>query len=61
MNLLNYKCFIIAVCMVLCGNICFSGFYSNDLHVQGVESGKSLSNVLTELHILTTLECLLYS
>lgn len=35
--LLNYKCFIIAVCMVLCGNICFSGFYSDDLYVQGAE------------------------
>lgn len=32
--LLKYKCFIIAVCMVQCGNICFSGFYSDDLHVQ---------------------------
>lgn len=38
--LLNYKCFIIAVCMVLCGNICFSGFCSNDLHIQGVEREK---------------------
>lgn len=37
--LLNYKCFIIAVCMVLCGNICFSGFYSDDLQVQGAELG----------------------
>lgn len=25
--------------MVLCGNICFSGFYSDDLHVQGAERG----------------------
>lgn len=35
--LLTYKCFIYAVCMVLRGNICFSGFYSDDFHVQGAE------------------------
>lgn len=34
---LAYKCFIYAVCMVLRGNICFSGFYSDDFHVQGAE------------------------
>lgn len=35
--LLNSKCFIIAVCMVLRGNICSSGFYSEDFHVRGCE------------------------
>lgn len=29
--------------MVLCGNICFSGFYSDDFHVQGAEWGERLS------------------
>lgn len=37
--LLNSKCFIIAVCMVLRGNICSSGFYSDDFHVRGLRSG----------------------
>lgn len=41
----------------MCGNICFSGFYSDDLHVQGAEQGQRLSNVLIELQILRTLEC----
>lgn len=42
--------------MVLCGNICFSGFYSDDLHVQGAERGlkKRLSNVLAGLQVLRT-------
>lgn len=35
--LLDSKCFIIAVCMVLCGNICSSGFYSDGFHVRGAE------------------------
>lgn len=42
--------------MVLCGNICFSGFYSDDLRVQGAERGGRMSNVLTELRILRTRE-----
>lgn len=37
--LLNSKCFIFAVCMVLRGNICSSGFYSDDFHVRGLRSG----------------------
>lgn len=40
--------------MVLCGNICFSGFYSDDFHVQGAEWDERLSNGLTELRILGT-------
>ncbi len=43
--------------MVLCGNICFSDFYSDDLHVQGAERGERLPNVLTELQILRTPKC----
>lgn len=46
--------------MVLCGNICFSGFYSDDLYVQGADwekKKKRLSNVLIELQILRTQEC----
>lgn len=42
--------------MVLCGNICFSGFYSDDLHVQGAEQRRWRSNVLNELQILRTQE-----
>lgn len=37
--------------MVLCGNICFSGFYSDDLHVQGAEWGERLSNVVTSYQL----------
>lgn len=50
--LLNSKCFIIAVCMVLCGNICSSGFYSDDFHVRGCEvaqkKGLLQTNSLTQ-------------
>lgn len=42
--------------MVLCGNICFSGFYSDDLHVQGAARWRRRSNVLNELQILRTQE-----
>lgn len=28
--------------MVLCGNICSSGFYSDDVHVQGAEGLKAV-------------------
>lgn len=41
--------------MVLCGDICFSGFYSDDL--QGAEWGERLSNVLAEFQILRTQKC----
>lgn len=55
--LLNYKCFIIAVCMALCGNICFSGFYSDDVRCSRFKVGKRLS----ELHIWRTHECVCHT
>lgn len=54
--LLNYKCFIIAVCMVLCGNICFSGFYSDDLYVQGADWGGRKKKVVKRSHWVTDFE-----
>lgn len=45
--------------MVLRGNICFSGFYSDDFHVRGAERHESLSkNLLTHRQIFESWQVL---
>lgn len=44
--------------MVLRGNICFSGFYSDDFHVQGAEWGEGPSDVLAQSQVLRPPRCL---
>lgn len=45
--------------MVLCGNICFSGFYSDDFNAQGAERPEEVQDVLNESRVVSEITHLL--